>query len=67
MTEKELNEIAAGLDFCHTDAAKKEYLKIQVQYAFNSGTIKGSKDTFEEEKEFRDNLMRKIQTDSSVY
>lgn len=67
MTETELNEIAAGLDLCHTDAAKKEYLKIQVQYAFNAGTIKGSKDTFEEEKEFRDILMSKIQTDSSVY
>lgn len=67
MTEKELNEIAAGLDLCFTDAAKKEYLKVQVEYAFKAGTIKGSQDTFEEEKQFRDNLMRKIETNSSVY
>jgi len=56
MSEQELNQIAAGLDLCHTDAAKKEYLKIQLQYAFEAGELQGSRKTFEEEKAFRDRL-----------
>lgn len=56
MSEQELNQIAKGLDLCHTDAAKKEYLKIQVQYAFEAGELHGSRKTFEEEKAFRDRL-----------
>lgn len=56
MSEAELNQIAAGLDLCHTDAAKKEYLKVQLQYAFEAGKLKGSRETFQEEKAFRDRL-----------
>ena len=60
MSEQELNQIAAGLDLCYSPLpvppAVKEYLKIQVQYAFEAGELQGSRKTFEEEKAFRDRL-----------
>lgn len=56
MSEQELNQIAKGLDYCITDAAKKEYLKVHMKYAYEAGKVQGSRETFEEEKAFRDRL-----------